>query len=293
MTAVCLDTRSAQVRVAVQAKKKLYMYEFASNSFKPMRELALADVLAAVVWHGASLFLAYGNAYELLDLHTLATTRLFTLAPGARPLMRVLDGELFLANDLIGMIVDFTGQPTRASLQFSESPLGVAFQFPYVVTLQANGLEVGSSFRRRCCCRSVAQRGVARADSQRRERGAGATAARAGQLALAARARRVCAALGRRRALCSARDARAATGARLAPRSSPAHERHPDQVSELLRVGRHADAVRLFEQVSNAHHPDYDARLRRVLERAGSVAWRQRHFAGRSSSMLLIVIVVG
>ena len=143
VTALCIDSRYAQCRVAVQAaKKRLYLYEFVSNAFKPVRELALPEALTALVWHGSSLFLAYGAAYELIDVQTAATTPLFALAPKAKPLMRVLEGELFLANDTIGMIVDFAGQPTRTPLQLSECPLAVAFQFPYVITLQANGLEV-------------------------------------------------------------------------------------------------------------------------------------------------------
>jgi hypothetical protein len=41
--------------------------------------------------YGTSLFLAYDAAYELLDMTSGATTPLFTLNAGARPLMRVLE----------------------------------------------------------------------------------------------------------------------------------------------------------------------------------------------------------
>jgi hypothetical protein len=241
---LCVDTRAAltHARVAFQVKgKRVYVYEFTAGKFSLQREFALPELVRDWVWHGSSLFVAYRSQYELLDTESGSSTPLFSFGTQSPPCMRVLDGreEVFLANETLGVVVDLNGQVTRASLTFASPPIGVAFHVPYVITLQAAGIQV-HNFESGVCVQTLpVPPNTLQLLTQ-------------GQHALLSDGSSVLALL-----------------------ETPVQQ----LVNDLLRLGRHNDAVLLFQQVSNEHHVDYKDRLRGVREQAARVAWLNGAFA--------------
>jgi hypothetical protein len=243
VVAICVDARAAlaHARVAFQAKgKRLSLYEFAAGKFSLLREFALPELVRDLVWCGNSIFIAYRAQYELLDASTGGTTPLFAFGTRAEPCMRVLDDrEVFLSNESLGVVVDLQGMPTRVSLALSASPLGVAFHLPYIVTLQPAGVEVHNMESGALVQTLPVPPDTLKILTQ-------------SQFALLSDGSSVLALL-----------------------ETPVQQ----QVNELLRLGRHNDAVALFEQVSNSHHVDYAERLRKVREQAARSAWLGGAFA--------------
>jgi hypothetical protein len=241
---LCVDTRAAltHARVAFQVKgKRVFVYEFTAGKFSLQREFALPELVRDWVWHGASLFVAYRSQYELLNTDSGTSTPLFSFGTQSPPCMRVLDGreEVFLANETLGFVVDLDGNVTRASLILASAPLGVAFHVPYVITLQSAGIQV-HNFESGVCVQTLpVPPNTLQLLTQ-------------GQHALLSDGSSVLALL-----------------------EAPVQQ----LVNDLLRLGRHNDAVLLFQQVSNEHHIDYKERLRAVREQAARVAWLNGAFA--------------
>lgn len=241
---LCVDRRAAltHARVAFQVKgKRVHVYEFSAGKFTPLREFVLPEAVRDWVWHGTSLFVAYRSQYELINTETGVSTLLFDFGSQSPPCMRVLEGreEVFLSNETLGFIVGSHGQVTRDSLQLSAAPLGVAFHLPYIITLQPSGVEVHNF-----------------------ESGAHVQTLPfpINSLTLLTQGQYV---------LLSGQDSV------LALRETPVQQ----LVNDLLRLGRHNDAVLIFQQVSNEHHVDHKDGLRAVREQAARVAWLNGAFA--------------
>lgn len=104
-----------------------------------------------MMWINKAIYLASRNEYFTLDIYDNSITPLVSY--DTHPLMRLLSsGELLLKQERKGMLTD--GMSTKShtlsvqvsSLNWTTSPLDLVIHFPYVLSLQAEQIEVHSTF---------------------------------------------------------------------------------------------------------------------------------------------------
>ncbi|KAI5082169.1 hypothetical protein GOP47_0001912 [Adiantum capillus-veneris] len=131
--------------LCVARQKRLLIYQHnGSRDFTELKELAAPDVVKSIAWCGESVCLGIRREYVIVNTTTGLAIELFPCGRIASPLiLPLLNGELLLGKDNVGVFVDQNGKLTHpGGITWSEVPSLVVINPPYALAWLSRFIEV-------------------------------------------------------------------------------------------------------------------------------------------------------
>eukprot|EP01116_Phalansterium_solitarium_P000135 TRINITY_DN10090_c0_g1_i1.p1 TRINITY_DN10090_c0_g1~~TRINITY_DN10090_c0_g1_i1.p1 ORF type:complete len:892 (-),score=174.91 TRINITY_DN10090_c0_g1_i1:69-2744(-) len=155
--AFAIDTARNPPVLCAAIKKKIIIFTWNGSEFVDSKELPVADTARAVAWCGDNLCVGFKRDYNIFNLGTGEVKELFPTGKTQIPQINVLPNEqLLLGKDNISIFIGFDGKPTRKyGLSWSETPLEIAYAFPYVIGLLPSKVEVRSAVGSQSAVQSI------------------------------------------------------------------------------------------------------------------------------------------
>lgn len=126
-------------------KRKLELFYWKNNTFcEHPQDLCVPDTPRSIVWCGdESLLVGFRSEYNILKLCG-ETKQLFPTGKQPEPLcVKLKDDSFALGRDQMTIFVNSEGQPThKHAVKWSEPPICVAYDYPYLLSAQSFGLEI-------------------------------------------------------------------------------------------------------------------------------------------------------
>ncbi|KAK1433282.1 hypothetical protein QVD17_10192 [Tagetes erecta] len=116
------------------------------RGFVEVKEFGVPDTVKSMCWCGENICMGIRRGYIILNATTGALTEVFPSGRTGPPLVVSLSsGELLLAKDNIGVIVDQNGKLIpEGRICWSEAPTAVVIQKPYAIALLPKHIEIRS-----------------------------------------------------------------------------------------------------------------------------------------------------
>jgi len=137
------------VIISCAFRKKIVIYRLERGHFAVIREINVGEPAKTMNWCGGNLFVGLKNRYQLIDVQSNSVKDLPN-APlrGGIPCVTVLDEKLLVSIEKnIGAFLDYDGRPTdKWGITWSDSPVSVGYNYPYVIGALARHVEVQSLF---------------------------------------------------------------------------------------------------------------------------------------------------
>ncbi|GIY79149.1 hypothetical protein CDAR_216581 [Caerostris darwini] len=134
-------------RLCVAVKKKLQLYYWKPKDAKFLefdQDLSLRDVPRTIVWCGESLCIGYKSEYSLMKVTGDPKDLFPTGGKQQEPLIALLsDNQLAVGSDEQTILIDSEGNPTlKYSIKWSEVPIALVHDSPYLIAVLPNSVEV-------------------------------------------------------------------------------------------------------------------------------------------------------
>lgn len=137
------------IRLCVVVKRKLQFYYWKNKNFLELtRDISLPDVPKVIAWCNESLFIGFKSEYSLYNLNG-EKKDIFPTGKTQEPLVLCLENDQFaLSRDKQIIFVDSEGNPTlKFAITWTETPLALASDPPYILAVLSNSVEVKTSER--------------------------------------------------------------------------------------------------------------------------------------------------
>ncbi|KAI8520587.1 transforming growth factor, beta receptor associated protein 1 [Branchiostoma belcheri] len=138
---------SVEICVAYGRKKSLQLFTVTEDRMVATREVAVAEPPVNMCIDGASICVALGSQYNMVNFETGVTQDLFPYEnETTKPLIKRVGNEEFLLSgpSALGMFVTSAGISQRPPLQWSDNLSSVCFVFPYVLAMDEEFITVHS-----------------------------------------------------------------------------------------------------------------------------------------------------
>ncbi|GFR11295.1 hypothetical protein TNCT_648011 [Trichonephila clavata] len=134
-------------RLCVAVKKKLQLYYWKSkdkNFLEFSQDLSLRDIPRTIVWCGESLCIGYKAEYSLMKVTGDPKDLFPTGGKQQEPLVALLpNNQLAVGSDEQTILIDSEGNPTlKYSIKWSEVPIALVHDSPYLIAVLPNSVEV-------------------------------------------------------------------------------------------------------------------------------------------------------
>ncbi|KAI4325729.1 hypothetical protein MLD38_031103 [Melastoma candidum] len=141
----CWDDRRGFLCFARQKRVSIFRHD-GGRGFLEVKEFGVYDAVRSMAWCGENVCLGIRREYVIMNSSNGALSEVFPCGRLAPPFVVPLpSGELILGKDNIGVIVDQTGKLLpEGRICWSEAPLEVVIQKPYVVALLPRYVEIRS-----------------------------------------------------------------------------------------------------------------------------------------------------
>jgi hypothetical protein len=134
------------LRLCVVLKHKLLIYVWQNREFKEVKELAVPHSVKAVAWCTPDkLCVGFQKEYVFIQISTGMISSIELAAGGTtKPLVLSLPNQqLLLQRDNTSIFVNYEGKGARKfGISWNESPIAIAYAFPYVIALLSKSVEV-------------------------------------------------------------------------------------------------------------------------------------------------------
>ncbi|XP_054708106.1 vam6/Vps39-like protein [Uloborus diversus] len=134
-------------RLCVAVKKKLQLYYWKAKELKFLelsQDLSLRDIPRTIVWCNESLCIGYKSEYSLMKITGEPKDLFPTGGKQLEPLVTLLpDDQLAVGSDEQTILIDSEGNPTmKYSIKWSEVPIALAHDWPYLIAILPSSVEV-------------------------------------------------------------------------------------------------------------------------------------------------------
>ncbi|XP_042910118.1 vam6/Vps39-like protein isoform X1 [Parasteatoda tepidariorum] len=133
--------------LCVAVKKKLQLFYWKPKILKFLEfsdDLLLRDIPRTIVWCGESLCVGYKSEYSLMKISGETKDLFPTGGNQLEPLVSLLpDEKLAVGSDEQTILIDSDGNPTmKYSIKWSEVPLALVYDEPYLIAVLPSAVEV-------------------------------------------------------------------------------------------------------------------------------------------------------
>ncbi|KAG8183005.1 hypothetical protein JTE90_017093 [Oedothorax gibbosus] len=138
-------TLSFRICVAVRKKLQIFYWKPKESKFLEFgQDLSLRDVPRTIVWCGESLCIGYKSEYSLMKLTGDPKDLFPTGGNQQEPLVSLLpNDQLAVGSDEQTILIDSEGNPTmKYSIKWSKVPIALVHDFPYLIAVLPNSVEV-------------------------------------------------------------------------------------------------------------------------------------------------------
>jgi hypothetical protein len=144
---ICCSDDTQFYGVCINVKRRLYLYKL-SYHIELFKEFQLPEIPRDILWCKNYLCLGFSKEYSFLDVDTGAALELPKMkVPPTSAFLRVLPfDQLVITTQRNIMFVDFQGRERRSAITLTESPLALAFSYPFLFSLLRSSLEVKNIF---------------------------------------------------------------------------------------------------------------------------------------------------
>ncbi|PSN56238.1 Vam6/Vps39-like protein [Blattella germanica] len=135
---------TALVRMCVAVKRKLQLFYWKNNEFRNLQDdLNVSDVPRALAWCEETICVGLKGEYRLVKLDNKQKD-LFPIEKHPEPLITKLSDSTFaLGKDMQSIFMNTEGHPIQKyAVKWSEAPLGMSYDEPYLVGVLAECVEV-------------------------------------------------------------------------------------------------------------------------------------------------------
>ena len=144
-------------RLVVAARRKLQFYYWKNRKLHEYLNVVVQDIPKSLAWCKETICVGFKSEYSIVKLDSSAvingggepggssvTTELFPTGKSGEPSVTLLSNNRFaLSNDSDTIFVDGDcGEMSPSALNWADTPLALAEDMPYLLAVQANGVEV-------------------------------------------------------------------------------------------------------------------------------------------------------
>ena len=141
---------SVTVRMVAGVRRKLQFYYWKNRKFHPFADdVVVQDIPKSLAWTRSTICVAFRTEYSMVKLDSSApggskTTELFPTGRVGEPNVTLLSNNHFaLSNDSNTIFVNCdSGEMTTSALNWSEAPLAMAEDNPYLLSVQQKAVEI-------------------------------------------------------------------------------------------------------------------------------------------------------
>ena len=141
---------SVTVRMVTGVRRKLQFYYWKNRKFHPFADdVSVPDVPKSLAWCRTTICVAFRSEYSLVKLDSSVvggakTTELFPTGRVSEPNVTLLSNNHFaLSNDSNTIFVNCdSGEMTTSALNWTEAPIAMTEDTPYLLSVQQKGVEI-------------------------------------------------------------------------------------------------------------------------------------------------------
>ena len=140
---------SVTVRMVVGSRRKLQFYYWKNRKFHQYAEdVVVQDIPKSLAWRGQTVCVGFRSEYSIVKLDAgeggASTTELFPAGRVGEPNVSLLSNNHFaLSNDSNTIFVNCdSGEMTPSALNWTDTPMALAEDPPYLLSVQPNGVEI-------------------------------------------------------------------------------------------------------------------------------------------------------